>query len=372
MATQNLYGTHLANLLSLSLGTPGTTKIDNVSFLGCGSVALFEAGHGSINKIAYKCTAATSPPTIRFSLQSVSSRATPGGILGSGTAFVNVASMTTGFAEATLGTPYTGSVGDAIAICAEYQTGTVDASHFATLQSNSINIGNASGVPYCYQKSNASAYSAVASNLPMICPVYNDGYYGAGFWAASTVTNTSFTSASNPKYYGSKWVQGIAGTMSGCTVFARPAAGSTFTAVLHEGSATTGTTVVSTSAAFNPDVSASGTGGTFPLFIPMPAYNLVAGNTYRLVISMGSATSFTSFYGSSFWSSAAINSCYGPLYGTTGSSGTLTWTDYDGGVANDFRAYYVIPKIDSYTASGGGAGGSPILKSAIITGLGAL
>ena len=347
MAAQNLYGLPLANIAAFPPGTVTTQKCDGVSFNGCGAVFLCECGiHGAIKAIAVKTTAITSPPTFRASLQSVASRLPTGTILGSTTAYADF-TPAVGFSEIALGTPYTGTTGDLIAVCLSYQTGTIGASNNATFNYAVANGGAVGQAPFPVSQNNSGTWSVNTSQSPMICPIYNDGYYGRGFWAANTIASTSFINTSNPKYYGSKWTPQIGGVFSGAWAGVRPATGSSFMVTLYDG-----TTAQSTSVTVDPNTALPANSyGNY--FVPMPSFTLVSGTAYRLVISMTTGTAFTTFYGSSFWTAPGINSAWGPLYGTTGSSGSLTWTDYDGTTTNDFRAYPVVPQIDSLTASGG-------------------
>lgn len=345
MATQSLYGVPLVDPSLIINGSTGNSFNINASTNGIASIFIAERAV-SIDRVIFNVASVLgTTPTFRWALEGVTSRNTPDGtIKGSGTVKYDSAPSGSGLVTASFGAAYTPSIGEILALTCRYQSGTIDGSNRMNIYYGTTAYGTIGG-PYGALLT-AGSWGGAGSGVPCMAPLYSDGVVGRRFVPFSSITNNTPTSSSNPKYYGSYWVPALSMTLSGVLVGARMAAGSSFTVSLFEG---TNTTAVA-SLTVNPDLASSTTGGG-PLFVPL-AYTLTAGTVYRFVVSMTTATAFTVFASASFTTQAAHDAFWGPLYGCTGSSGSLTWTDYVSG--SDWRAYPVIPCVDSITASGGG------------------
>lgn len=346
MTTISLYGQPLVDPTRLLTTASFTTFALNASNNALAAFFMAEniAVHGAIVGFLYNCTAITSPPVYRFSLQGISSRGTPDGtVKGGGSPASVTLTPTVSQGLATFANPFTPSTGDLLALVVEYSSGTVGASNTATFASRLVNSGLSTSP---YGGSETAGVWAVVAPIPTMAPVYSDGYIGRGFCPAQSVSNNLTLGVG----YGSTWIPSVNSLFTGCVTSLRAAsAGSTITLNLYEGSSTTvaSTTVVST-LALNPDKYFQGTGIVLAN-IAMPAYTLQAGLTYRLTftvtsVALGIAVS------ASFVSQAALQSFFGPLGGTVATSGTFA--DFISGT--DWRAYPIIPTIDSYTTPSGG------------------
>ncbi len=346
MTTQSLYGVPIVNMLGLSSSNTITGQALNASNNAIGTRFMAEAGHGAIVGLLALCQSITSPPTYRASLQGNTDRTTPDGTVKGGTTakvdFVPTAALLT----LTFDSPYTPSANEILSAVIAYQTGTIGASNTATFGYRNASVGNI-GFPYPLNQ-NAGTWTASVTGFPVLAPIYNDGYVGRNCIPLSTTTNVIPTSATNPKYYGTAFTPTMNMAFTGAYIIARMPAGSTYNISLFEG---TNTTAVSTSGTVNPDVSIGNTSASNPVYVAMPAYTLVAGTVYRLAVSMTTTTGFTTFTQSVFLTQAALQSYFGPLVGCSGSSGTLVWTDYASG--SDWRAYHVVPCVDSFAMAAG-------------------
>lgn len=343
MPTQTFGGTPLVNLINLATGA-AFTQVCNASNSGLAARFIAEGGHTSLSGVIVTCTAITTPPTYRISLQGATDRLTPDGtIKNGGTAKVDFV-PTVGVSQLTFDTPYTPTPGEALSIVLAYQSGTVGASNTATFVIRVQSV--VTTAPYALVQT-AGTWATSAPGCPSLVPVYSDGYLPKSFCGLVSATNTSLTNSTNPRYYGSLFTPSIPTVLSAVIVAARPNNGTLFTVSLFEG---TSTTAVS-STTVNSDVVAPTVGSVQPLFVPIPSYTLSAGIAYRVVVNVTTATAFVSFVGVSCPTQAALTAYIGSmLIGTTGDS-TPSWTDYGSG--SDWRVYPVIPCVDSMIAASG-------------------
>jgi hypothetical protein len=263
-------------------------------------------------------------------------------VKGSTTAKADLSPAATGVATATFDSSYTPSANELLAAVVAYQSGTVGASNTITIAvSRSTNGSFVS--PYNSAET-GGVWTPVAS-VPSLAPVYADGYVGRRFCIASSFTNNTPTSASNPLYYGSTFMPALQCTCSGACVVLRAPTGASFKLSVFEGSNTTA--IASTT--YNPDLLEGTASNIQVLLVALPGFTMKAGTLYRFVVSMTTTTAFTSFLSATFANAADIQAYWGPLGGTTGSSGSLVWTD------NSLVAYPVIPCIDTIAAASGGS-----------------
>lgn len=345
MATQNLYAQPMVSIVDLPISATFTTKVVDATNTGMASFFRYEGGHGNLVGCVSNRSAISGTPTIRFSLQGITSRDNPDGTIKTSTTNkVDVTTPAAGISVNTFDASYAGSDGDLLSLVCLLLSGTTSATFNAGVGGNGL-----ADLPYT-ALSTTGTWSH-SSTMPCLAPVYNDGYIGRGFYPANTMTNTIPTSGSNPLWYGNIWTQSVAGVFAGCNVYVRAAAGSSFVCNLYEG---TNTTAVSTSGAINPDLAFGVVSAVRQHYIPMPAYTLAAGTTYRLALSMTTGTAFNTWAMSSFASAAQFQAVGGMLSGGCTSPSSIAWTDYASG--SDYRIYPIIPLIKSFD-SGSGSGG---------------
>ena len=322
----------------------------NAANNSAGAVFAFEGGHGAITSIMFNATAITSPPTYTVSLQGVTSRATPNGtVYGGGTATGTVIPAV-GINTVTLGTPYSGTPGDQIAIVINSASAAAGAT--ASVVTRVTSAGGTPGSSYPTQQS-AGTWSVSLAGAPAICPIYADGYMGTGFVCPSSLANSLPTSSSNPYYVGNTFTPPVACVCNGVYLSVRVSAGSDFVVSVYSGSTPS---LVGTSPTFSVDKLASVTSSTVALFVPLSASLSMTANTqYRFVLNMTTATAFTSQTVPTFATQAIRESYSGLLYATTSPS-SVSFTD------NQLAVYPIVPKIESFTTSSGGTSRSRVFN----------
>lgn len=343
-------------MASLVLPFPGnslsstsfTTQVLDAS--NDGAATLFLAPKtGTITKIGVLITAKSgTAPTYRFGVEGVGATRQPDGTYkASGSAYVDAADPSTGWAWRTLGASVSVTVGDPISATVRYQTGTIDGSNNITvaIAVTAITSTSASGTPF----PNALTAGTWAGNrrLPVIALQYDDGTVTLSCYPASALGNNSWSTGSSPIYRGSKWTPAVTCQCVGVMVAMRTA--QPFYAHMYSGSGSSPT--VSCLASADDLVDSS---GVYPCFLPFAPTTLSAGTVYRFVVAPGSASPNITFVDATFPDADSLFSANGELSGTTGVAGSPpTWTDYDNGT-NGYKSYPVIPVIDDVTASGGG------------------
>ena len=302
------------------------------------------ATHGTINSIFAYCTAVTSPPSFQFSIQGITSRGTPDGVIkGVSNSAYGTATPSVGAMNVSLGTPFSATEGQALSIVIGSSSATGSAN--ATFVSH---LSPGSQLPYASTET-TGAWTAT-STLPAIGVIYNDGFISRGTWRGTAVTNNTLTynGSSTFNSYGSYFTPNLSAVMSGAYVLLLPAAGSYVQCTLYEGSSTTvaSTTNVSQSANFSCDLLYGSTASQAMSYIPMPSYTLKAGTVYRLMVQ-NSGTAWASFYSYSMSSAAALNALCVPWTGTSQTNPGTSFTD------QTTTIYPVAPEIDSFISAGG-------------------
>ena len=329
-----------------TLNTTFTTLAVNSSNGSAGAIFAFEGGHGAITGVIFNATAITTPPTYTVSLQGVTSRGTPNGtVYGGGTATGTVIPAV-GVNSVTLGTAYSGTPGDQIAIVINSASAAAGAN--ATIAVRTTIVAGVVQSPYAIQQV-AGTWSAQNGGPPSVAPIYNDGYIGTGFLCPSSiasVTPNNTTSTSN-YLFGNGYTPTIARGCNGVYVSARFQSGSDFVVSVYSGPAASAT-LIGSSPVFVIDKMTGQANLQQSTYVPLSAsLSLAANTTYWFVLNMNSATTFISMYVPTFSVQAHRESYSGGLFGATATN-AASFT------SSQTTIYPVYPAIQSETASSGG------------------
>lgn len=343
MALQTIPFHHTWNIATN--GTLRTQDIDG-STDGAG-VMCIAPKTGNIAKIGFNVTAKTgTSPTYRCGVEGIGATRTPDGTyLASGAAYVDHAPSATGWTWQTLGTPAPVTAGDRLAGTIRYQSGTIDASNFITVQ---VGMTSASLVvlgPFGL-KLTAGSWAG-DSAPPSIALQYDDGEVVRFVQAATALTNNTPSSASNPKYLGNLWTPAVDQRIIGAIAFVYLDTNNDCAIQLYEGTDSSPTASV----ALEPDVNVGYNSGVGCIYVPFPPTTLSSGTAYRLVLVPTVAVNIIAFQHYVFPDDDCREALFGPLVGTTaGTAGT--WTDYT------TRGYPIFPVIDQVDS---GSSGSTII-----------
>lgn len=351
MATvkQNFGGvTPLTSLSQIPTVAP-TTQVINAANVGFASIIQPDdvSTHGAIVGCQVYCTAISSPVanSFRASLQSITARATgpTGTVLGGGSPASVTFTPAVGLISLTFANPYTPTNGTSLAIVIDSPSWVSGSATF-----NAKTTLTQTGTVYGMQEA-AGVWSA--SGAGCVAPVYNDGFIGR----ACPVIGGSGSATSSGVLYGNSIVPTINMGCVGLATLLRPATSATLTAYLYEGTSTnmTSLTLRSTNTLVV-DPSVISVSSALWQIIPMPLWEMVAGNTYRIMFSASSAST-TGVY-SSYPSQSLLAAMNGDMVGCSATSAVGTATDYNSGT--DWRQYPVSPLLSYLSYNSGGVSGS--------------
>jgi hypothetical protein len=209
----------------------GVTNFKIATFFQLGDTVT----HGPLTGCYVNCTSITSPPVFQLSLQGITTRGTPDGTIKGGASPVSTTfTPTVSHSIISFANSYTGTVGEIVCAVLELSSGTFDATHKATFCRAMAGTSNTNLTPYA--ATNTGSWPGTISQLPPgIVPVYQDGYVGRGYFAATTSTSSVAASTS----YGTLWTPPCATPLTLVKVGVRPAAGSFVQVTVYEGSSTT-------------------------------------------------------------------------------------------------------------------------------------
>jgi len=314
---------------------------------------------GNISKLFCNITAKTgTAPTYRLGLETPTTTRQPDGtILGSGTAKVDLTNPSTGAAWRTLDTPLAVTAGQPLAITMRYQSGTVDASNFATVSYATQNFAQVFGLPYPLSLT-AGTWARNVVQCPSLSAQYDDGEAVCGmFTPTANATNSQWNSGSNPLYRGSKWTPPVGVRLWGVCVMIREPDNADFRVKVFEGS---NTTPILTSTTIDADVLSANNAGIYVYRIPFTPTQLTQDTIYRFVVEPTTTNNNSSFVQWPMIDASGMAAVWGGLSLTTSPS-AISWTDTATTIAP------VVPVIDQIITSGGGTplGGGKLISVGI-------
>ena len=298
----------------------------------------------TLTKLWHFCSSAVSPPVLRISLQGVdTTTGLPDGTIKGATnnALATFTPTSNAGSWLTLGESYTCTRGEYLAIVIEYSSGTIDASHTASI--NYAFNGNANRT-FDYVITTVSGTRTRSTNMPVFGYASNTRSYGRPLTAQGTIT---YNSGSSPNEYALRFVV-PSGAMTSYTIagarliFSPNPASSTCTISLYDGttalhSYTFDTDVASTSAAVPRVIDV--------LFTDSSLTTLSPGNTYRIGITTASGTN-TNLLNLSVLLNADLDAVFcGKEWYQSSRTGAGAWTDLT------TSRPYIVPIFGDFTAS---------------------
>jgi hypothetical protein len=305
------------------------------------------------------------PPTYAYSLYGITTAGVPDatilGATNNATAtHAPTAISNDSFHELVLGESVAFSAGQKFAIVAEYSSGTINGSNFASYRHGYGNLATNYDYGIGYALTNTASWSKQTSSLPAI--LFGDGtnWYGNPF--STTRTTRAFNTGSSPSEYGLKFVAPAWGSLGSYKLrgirlgLAVSNSGNSqdINLNLYAGGGASDTTLTQT-VAIDTDCFVSTSFSPKDLLFTGTAPTLTVGDTYRISYSASSASSHSS-YTLPLTSASHVTAL--------GFGATLCRTDRAGGNWTDTTTevpliYGLI--IEDLTGTAGGGGGGHLL-----------
>lgn len=300
------------------------------------------------------------PPTYRYSLQGISSTGNPSGtVLGATNNALATLAPTAisndSFHELTLSESVAFSAGEKFSIVAEYSSGTVNGSNFASYRYGYPNLANNYdfGDAFGYSLTNTASWTKQIAYLPVV--LFGDGtnWYGNPFTGARTARN--FSTSSSPSEYGLKFIAPAIGSLATYKIrglrlgllMSVASNSQTIGLNLYEGGGASDTTQTKTTSIDTDCFMASTSFSPKDLIFDGTAPTLTAGNTYRISMTASSVNGH-SIYTLPLTSATHVSALgWGSTFCRTDRAGG-NWTDTDTQVPLVFGMY-----LEDLAGSGG-------------------
>lgn len=306
----------------------------------------------TITRLAYfQSTVDGTSPTYRISLQGVDSSGLPDGTIKASTNAFGTFQPTSGNNNSmqwvNLGSSYTCTRGEMLAVVIDYSSGTINASNRTNFRTNYANAGFR-GFPYIIQ--NAAGSRSRQGGFPLIAYGSSSRAYGYPLNPSQT-SSIDPTSATNPNEYAMKFSLpsswGSSYKVVGMRIITSITAGGTFTMNLYQGGGASDTTAAQ-SVQFDTDLVGVTTHGVFDLYFDETTLTtLNFGSTNRVSLQADSASTIRMGYIGTM-DAADWDAWPGGQYFARSTRNGGNWTD-----SAVHRMYWDLI-LDDWTATPGG------------------
>lgn len=279
------------------------------------------------------------PPTYAYSLYGISSTGTPDstilGATNNATAtHAPTAVSNDSFHELTLAESVSFSAGEKFAIVAEYSSGTINASNFASYRGGFNNLSSNYEFGIGYALTNTASWTKQGGYLPVV--LFGDGTNWYGNPLAGARVTRSFNSGSSPSEYGLKFTAPALGSLGSYNLrgvrlglaMAVTSNSQTININLYEGGGASDTTQAKTTSIDTDCFLAPSSFSPKELLFTGTAPTLTVGSTYRLSFTAGSTNSHSIYTLPITTASHATALGFGSTFCRTDRAGG-NWTDTD-------------------------------------------